>query len=137
MKEPREITDRRKRNCTRSPIDRNPILSEHFPTDVQVALQKLRNTIRSAAPQAEEVISYRIPGYLYHGMLIYFAGFKNHCSLFPASKSTLKTFSEELKDFKIAGASTIRFTPDHPLPASLVKKIVKTRMAENEERGQA
>ena len=67
-------------------------------------------------------------------MLIYFAGFKNHCSLFPASKSILKIFSKELKSFEVSGASTIRFSPDRPLPATLIRKIVKTRIAQNEER---
>jgi uncharacterized protein YdhG (YjbR/CyaY superfamily) len=105
-----------------------------FPPDVQLALKQLRRTIRACAPKAEERISYGIPAYRYHGMLIYFAGFKNHCSLFPASKSILKIFSKELKPFEVSGASTIRFTPDHPLPAALVRKIVKTRMTQNEDR---
>ena len=105
-----------------------------FPQDVQDALNKLRRTIRAAAPKAEERISYGIPAYKHHGMLIYFAGFKNHCSLFPASKSILKIFSKELKSFEVSGASTIRFSPDHPLPATLIRKIVKTRIEQNEER---
>ncbi len=98
--------------------------------EVRTALQKLSRTIKAAAPQAEEVISYRMPAFKYHGMLVFFAAFKNHCSFF-AGKKLVKTFSRELKPFKVSN-STIHFTPEHPLPATLVTKIVKARMKENE-----
>ncbi|HBZ00766.1 MAG TPA: hypothetical protein DEO84_05525 [candidate division Zixibacteria bacterium] len=103
------------------------------PPDMRAVLQKLRNTIKSAAPQAEEVISYQMPAYKYKGVLVYFAAFKNHCSLFPASKSILKIFENELKRFEASGA-TIHFTVEQPLPATLVRKIVKARIKQNEER---
>ncbi|MCW3119372.1 MAG: hypothetical protein JWM28_3454 [Chitinophagaceae bacterium] len=104
-----------------------------LPDDMRTMLEKLRLTIQSAAPKAEELISYQIPTYKYRGALVHFAAFKNHCSFIAASKNVIKIFSKELQDFKTSG-TTIRFTPDQPLPAALVKKIVKTRIKENEER---
>jgi uncharacterized protein YdhG (YjbR/CyaY superfamily) len=73
-----------------------------------------------------------MPGYKYKGMLVYFAAFKNHCSFFPGSSQIVQLY-EELKSFKTA-KGTIQFTSDKPLPATLVKKIVKARMQENEAR---
>jgi len=105
---------------------------EALPVDVRSALIKLRKTIKSTAPKAEEVISYGMPGYKYYGSLVYFAAFKNHCSFFPGSSQIVKLY-EELKSFKTA-KGTIQFTIDKPLPATLVKKIVKARMKDNEER---
>ena len=100
------------------------------PVNARSALKALRRTVKAAAPEAEEVISYGMPAYRYHGQLVYFAAFENHCSFFPGSKSVLKTFSRELKPFD-ASVGTIRFTPGKPLPAALVKKIVKMRVEEN------
>jgi len=101
------------------------------PKEARAALGKLRKTIKAAAPKAEEVISYRMPAFKYHGPLVYFAAFKNHCSLFPASKSILKSFKSELEPYVTTGA-TIHFTAENPLPAALVKIIVKARIKENE-----
>ena len=101
-----------------------------LPVDVRFVLDKLRRTIKSMAPEAEEVISYGMPGYKYHGMLVYFAAFKNHCSFFPGSSQIIKMY-DELKEYKTS-KGTIQFTIDKPLPVSLVKKIVKARMRENE-----
>ena len=101
-----------------------------LPVDVRFVLDKLRSTIKSMAPEAEEVISYGMPGYKYHGMLVYFAAFKNHCSFFPGSSQIIKMY-DELKEYKTS-KGTIQFTIDKPLPVSLVKKIVKARMRENE-----
>jgi uncharacterized protein YdhG (YjbR/CyaY superfamily) len=103
------------------------------PEDFRAVLDKLRQTIKKAAPKAEEVISYRMPAYKYLGTLVYFAAFKNHCSFFPGSKSIIRKFAKELKPFKTS-AGTIQFTADNPIPASLVEKIIKLRMKENEER---
>ena len=103
------------------------------PQDARVVLEKLRKTIKAAVPKAEEVISYRIPTFKYHGPLVFFAAFKNHCSLYVVSKSIMKTFSGELKPYDTSG-TTIHFSADNPLPGTLVKKIVKARMKENEER---
>ncbi|MBI2572816.1 DUF1801 domain-containing protein [Candidatus Woesearchaeota archaeon] len=100
--------------------------------EVKTTLQKLRKTIKAAAPKAEEGISYQMPCYKYYGQLVYFAAFKNHCSLF-AGRKLLTTLSKELEKFDVKG-STIHFTPEKPLPAVLVTKIVKLRMKENEAR---
>jgi uncharacterized protein YdhG (YjbR/CyaY superfamily) len=105
---------------------------DKLPEDVRTVLTKLRATIKSTAPKADEVISYGMPGYKYKGMLVYFAAFKNHCSFFPGSSQIVQLY-EELKSFKTA-KGTIQFTSDKPLPATLVKKIVKARMQENEAR---
>ncbi len=107
-----------------------------LPVDVREMLQKLRETIKSVAPKAEEVISYAMPGFKYHGMLVYFSAFKNHCSLFPANSSLIGKMNEELKPYRTA-KGTIQFTVDRPLPSALVKKIVKARMQENIERENA
>lgn len=104
-----------------------------LPVDVRELLQKLRMTIKSVAPNAEEVISYAMPAFKYHGMLVYFSAFKNHCSLFPANSSLIAKMEEELKPYRTA-KGTIQFTVDRPLPPALVKKIVKARMQENIER---
>ncbi len=103
------------------------------PVDQRRALERLRGTIKAAAPEAEEGISYGIPVFKQNGPLVFFAAFRNHLSLFVPGKALLKTFREELKPFKNSGA-TIHFSPENPLPASLVKKIVKARIADNEER---
>jgi uncharacterized protein YdhG (YjbR/CyaY superfamily) len=93
-------------------------------------LQKLRRTIKTAAPEAEEGISYRIPVFKCHGPLVFFAAYEEHCSLFVPSKAIVASFSAELKGYYNSGA-TIHFTPDHPLPASLVKKIVRAKLQDN------
>jgi len=106
---------------------------KRLPAAQRKILQDLRKVIRSTAPEAEEVISYQMPGYKYKGPVVFFAAFTNHCSLFGTSKQLLKTFEKELEPFHTSG-TTIHFTPEKPLPASLVKKIVKLRMKQNEER---
>jgi uncharacterized protein YdhG (YjbR/CyaY superfamily) len=105
---------------------------ESLPVDVRSVLTQLRKTIKSTAPKAEEAISYGMPAYKYHGALVYFAAFKKHCSFFPGSSQVIKLY-DELKSFKTA-KGTIQFTIDKPLPVAIVKKIVKARMKENEER---
>jgi uncharacterized protein YdhG (YjbR/CyaY superfamily) len=112
--------------------DINAYLRE-VPPAPRAALRELRRTIRSAAPKAEEGISYGIPVFKYHGPLVFFAAFKDHCSLFAVGKSILKTFDSQLKPFRSSG-TTIHFSPDKPLPKALVRKIVKARIAENEMR---
>jgi uncharacterized protein YdhG (YjbR/CyaY superfamily) len=106
------------------------------PQDKRVVLEKLRKTIKSAAPKAEEIISYQMPAFKYQGMLVFFAAFKNHCSLFVASKAVMKKFSNEFKSYHTSGV-TIHFSPENPLPTTLVRKIVKARMAENEQRARS
>jgi uncharacterized protein YdhG (YjbR/CyaY superfamily) len=101
-------------------------------TEVRTTLEKLRMQIKAAAPKAEESISYGMPAYKYKGALVYFGAFKDHCSFFPGSSSILAN-KEGLKGYKVA-KGTIQFTPEKPLPASLIKSIVKERIAENETR---
>lgn len=103
------------------------------PDDARAALEKLRKTIRAAAPKAVEVISYGMPMFKHHGGLVAFAAFKNHCSLFPMSKAVIEAHRDEL-DAYYASAGTLHFTAAKPLPAALVKKLVKARIAENEAR---
>lgn len=97
--------------------------------EIRSALEKLRKTIRSAAPQAEEIISYQIPSYKYNGALVHFAAFKDHCSFFVVNKQLLKDFEKELQPYKTSG-TTIHFTPENPLPAAVVKEIVKKRVSQ-------
>lgn len=94
-------------------------------------LTTVREAILSSAPKAEELISYRVPTYRLNGPLVHFAAFKNHCSLVVVNKDIISTFAKELRDYKTSG-TTIHFTKDHPLPSSLVKKIVKLRIQQNQ-----
>ena len=101
------------------------------PEPARSTLRKVRAAIRSVVPSAaSETISYRIPAFKYKGSLLWFAAFKNHCSLFPGA-SVIKAFKNELKDFATS-KGTIQFPVDKPLPARLLKKLVKARIAENE-----
>jgi uncharacterized protein YdhG (YjbR/CyaY superfamily) len=100
---------------------------------VKEALGKLRKAIKAATgPRAEEVISYQIPMYKKDGALVGFAAFPKHCSFFVVSKDILKLFSDELKEFDTSG-TTIHFSPEQPLPSSLVSRIVKHRLQQNAE----
>ena len=101
------------------------------PQPARGTLEKIRAVIRSVAPpEATEVISYGIPMFKYKGMLMGFAAFSNHCSLFPG-KLPVETLKDELKQYRTS-TGTIQFQVDKPLPAALVKKLVKARIAENE-----
>jgi uncharacterized protein YdhG (YjbR/CyaY superfamily) len=107
------------------------------PEDARAALENLRKVIRSAAPDAEELISYQMPAFKYHGRpLVCFAAFADHCSFFPMSSTLLDTLTSELKGRR-AAKGTIHFTPVKPLPAALVRKIVKARMRETDSRKKA
>ncbi|MCX6559391.1 MAG: DUF1801 domain-containing protein [Candidatus Aminicenantes bacterium] len=101
------------------------------PAKERAVLQKLRATIKSAAPKAEEMISYGIPSFKHQGYLAGFAAFMAHLSFFPGA--TVKAFKEELKDYDTA-TGTVHFTAAKPLPAALVRKIIKARIKENEAR---
>lgn len=101
------------------------------PEDVRPALAKLRKTIKAAAPKATEVISYQIPAYKHHGLLVGFAASKGHCTFHIMSTDVTRAHAAELKDYKL-GKASIRFAPNKPLPAALVTKLVKARIAENE-----
>ncbi len=102
-----------------------------LPEDARVALEKLRKTIRSIVPDATEVISYQIPTFKFQGrMLVSYAAFQEHCSFFPGA-GPIDAHQNELKSFETS-KGTIRFTPDRPLPVTLVRKLVKTRIRLNE-----
>jgi len=102
-----------------------------LPDPARSSLIKMRAAIRSAVPpEATETISYRIPALKYKGMLVWFAAFSNHCSLFPGS-SVIEAFKDDLKDLQTS-KGTIHFPTDKPLPAALVKKMVKLRLAQIE-----
>lgn len=107
-----------------------------FPEPKRAVLEKMRKAIRGAAPKAEEEISYEMPGYKLNGVLVYFGGFKNHCSFFPAGYAVIQQFADELKDFKTS-KGTIQFPFDKPIPFALIKKMVKARIKENEARAEA
>ena len=101
-----------------------------LPESQKKALEKIRNTIKKLAPDAEEYLSYKMPAYKYHGMLGGFAAFKNHCSYFPWDSKTVEQFKDELKDF-VTSKGTIQFTPEKPIPEALLEKIIKARLQEN------
>ncbi|HWR32097.1 MAG TPA: DUF1801 domain-containing protein [Chitinophagaceae bacterium] len=101
-----------------------------FPLPISRLPEKLRNSIKTDAPKAEEVICCRFAGYKYHGMLIYFAGFKNHLNIYMAPGNT-GVFKKELAAFK-GGKGTVHFPTENPLPIDMVKRIVKFRMKANE-----
>ena len=102
------------------------------PEPHRTTLEKLRATIGSAVPKgATEAISYGMPSFQYKGGLVAYAAFKDHCSFFPMSGSLVEEFAEELKSYKTS-KGTIQFAADKPLPAALVKKMVKARVAQNE-----
>ena len=101
------------------------------PEPARNALKKMRAAIRSAVPpEAIETISYRIPAFKHKGMLVWFAAFSNHCSLFPTA-SVVEAFKNELKGFSTS-KGTIHFPTDKPLPTALIKKIVRARVAQND-----
>jgi uncharacterized protein YdhG (YjbR/CyaY superfamily) len=103
------------------------------PEPARSTLNKIRAAVWSALPpEATETISYRIPAFKYKGIVIWFAAFSDHCSLFPTA-SIIETFKNELKGY-VTSKGTIHFPVDQPLPAALVKKIVKARVAQNEKK---
>ncbi|MFN7933446.1 MAG: DUF1801 domain-containing protein [Bryobacteraceae bacterium] len=104
-----------------------------LPEPARSTLYQIRSLIRSVVPaEATELISYRIPTFRYKGALIGFAAFPKHCSLFVMSSTLLGKMQQEVKGYKTS-KGTIQFPPDKPLPASLIRKIVKARMQENKE----
>ena len=105
------------------------------PEPARSTLKKVRAAIRSVVPPGTtEAISYGMPAFKYNGTLVWFAAFSNHCSLFPTA-SVIEAFKNELKDFSTS-KGTVQFPVDKPLPAALVKKLVKARVAELERKKQ-
>jgi uncharacterized protein YdhG (YjbR/CyaY superfamily) len=106
------------------------------PQPARASLDKMRAAIRSAVPdETTEVISYRMPAFKHKKVLVWFAAFSNHCSLFPTA-SVIETFKDALKGF-ITSKGTIQFPTDKPLPIALIKKIVKARVAQIESKKQS
>lgn len=102
------------------------------PEPARSTLEKVRAAIRAAAPaEATEAIGYGIPTFRYKGGLVAYAAFKKHCSFFPMSLAVLESLKDELKGYQTS-KGTLQFPVDKPLPAALVKKMVKARVAENE-----
>ena len=100
---------------------------ERLSEEQRAALERLRKIIHAAAPGAEECISYQIPAFRLDGrMLIWMGAAANHCAIYGAGGDP-----DELKNYDTSGKGTIRFQPDHPLPAALVRKLVKDRIARN------
>ena len=102
---------------------------KRFPRGVQQRLQKMRLTVKRAAPQAKEKISYGIPAFTLNGMLVWFAAFKNHIGFYPRT-SAIAAFKNELAAYKGAKGS-VQFPFDKPLPLPLISRIVKFRVKEN------
>src|ERR1700730_17985037 len=103
------------------------------PEPARSTLKHVRAVIKSVVPkETTEVISYGIPMFKYNGMLVGYAAFKNHCSLFPTGSGVLDQFEKELKGYRTS-KGTIRFPAEKPLADALVKKIVKARVKENKE----
>ena len=103
-----------------------------FPEEMQVKLEKIRQTIKEAAPGSEEVISYRMPAFKLIKVLVYFAAFKDHIGFFPTA-GPIEVFKDKLTAYKTS-KGTIQFPLDKPLPLKLIKEIVKFRIKENMER---
>ena len=106
-----------------------------FPEDIQKLLEEVRATIKAAAPNAEEKISYQMPTFFLNGNLIHFAAFKNHIGLYPTPSGT-KAFKRELSIYQGAKGS-VRLPIDKPLPLKLISRIVKFRVAENLKKAEA
>jgi uncharacterized protein YdhG (YjbR/CyaY superfamily) len=100
-----------------------------YPKKTQKIMEKLRATVKAAAPDAEEKISYQMPAFAQKGILVYFAGWKDHIGFYPTS-SGIQAFKKELSVYGTSKGS-VRFPLDKPLPVDLISKIVKFRLAEN------
>jgi uncharacterized protein YdhG (YjbR/CyaY superfamily) len=99
------------------------------PEEVQQSLEAIRQTIKAAAPQAEEVISYQMPAFKYHGALVYFAAYKNHIGFYPTG-SGIKAFQKEIAIYKNSKGA-VQFPLDQPIPHELITKMVAFKINEN------
>jgi len=108
--------------------DINEYISVQTP-EVQIILEQMRQTIKKAAPEAEEVISYNMPAFKYHGMLVYFAAYKKHIGFY-ATPTGHSEFKEELSIYK-QGKGSVQFPLTQPLPLDLITKIVAFRVKQN------
>ncbi len=103
-----------------------------FPKNIQISLLELRQAIRDAAPEAQEVISYQMPAFKQNGILVWFAAFENHIGFYPKS-SAIEAFREKLSPYQTS-KGTVRFPNNKPLPLELVKEMVRFRVKENLDR---
>ena len=103
-----------------------------FPPEVQVLLEELRSTIKVAAPDAEETISYQMPAFKLHGILVYFAAYKNHIGFYPTGAG-IEHFKKEVSAYE-GSKGTVRFPLDQLMPLDLISHIVKFRVKENLEK---
>jgi uncharacterized protein YdhG (YjbR/CyaY superfamily) len=101
-----------------------------FPQEVRDILQRLRQAIKEAAPEAEEAIKYRMPTFVFHGNLVYFAAWKKHIGFYPIT-SAMEASIQELSAYSTSGRGTVKFPLDQPLPLPLIRKIVAFRVKEN------
>lgn len=101
-----------------------------FPPDIQAILQQIRMTVRAAAPEAQETISYQMPTFTLHGNLVHFAAFTNHIGFYP-TPSGMEEFEQALSPYK-GGKGSARFPLDQPIPYDLIDAIVRFRVAENQ-----
>ena len=99
-----------------------------FPEDVQLILNNIRQIIHEEAPEATEKISYQMPTFVYHGNLVHFAGYKNHIGFYP-TPSGITAFQKEIEEYKNAKGS-VQFPHNQPFPISIIKRIIKYRVAE-------
>jgi len=113
------------------PVDTDSYI-QGFPKETQVLLQQIRKTIQEAAPGAEEIISYAMPSYKLNGILVHFAGYKNHIGFYPGAAG-IEAFKDALSSYKWAKGS-VQFPIDKPLPLDLVTAIVKFRVQQNKEK---
>ena len=103
-----------------------------LPADRRGPMEDLRRTIRAAAPDATEVITYKMPGFKRNGrFLVSYDAFKQHYSLFPSSDPIIDALGDRVRPY-VAGKGTLRFPADQPLPLDLITEIVKIRVAEND-----
>lgn len=122
----------------RPPAKRTPIddYLARVSGDKRAALERIRAVIRAAAPKAEECISYQLAAFRQNGPLVAFGASPTHCAFYPMSGTMVEAFKDELEGYETS-KGTIRFQPEKPLPAALVRKMVKARLAENARRGRA
>lgn len=103
-----------------------------FPENVQVILQEIRKVMKENASDAEELISYQIPAFKYHGMLIYYSAYQKHVSVSTAPFTVFEVFEKELSPYKLS-KSTVQFPLDQPVPYQLIGEMTKFRVKENKE----
>lgn len=106
-----------------------------FPEDRQALLQAVRTTIREAAPDAVEIISYGMPAFAQNGNLVYFSGLKDHIGFYP-TPSGIEAFRDEMSEYRTTKGA-VNFPVDRPLPLELISKVVRFRVAENRDKAAA